>query len=224
MIKIKKIIIVLLGVMTLVFISYTFYHEWFLEVIKILKKPATFVTVLTTFLGILGAYFVANNQIKKTLKFSNPQYLQSFNMVRIHISNFKESAVKIESVVCTADRINTKRKISWVDYMDMQKSIINTIRLLNPDIDEEVILKDFSKIFYKINKDAPPYLYYSMNGLIFKMVYLYNALLWESRYLDLSGEKPKLISGFIGVKMQRYVLRDFINTYKKQVKELNFKN
>ncbi|WP_341320330.1 hypothetical protein NSQ62_11750 [Solibacillus sp. FSL H8-0523] len=219
----KKVILALC-VIALILFSNNLHSEWSLEVISKLKEPATFVTFLATFFGIFGAYSIANIQIKKTLKFSNPQYLQRFNMAKIYMNDFKESAEKVESVVCTAKRINAKQKISWVDYINMQQNIVDTITLLNPDIKEKEILKEFPNILSEINKDSPPYLYFSANGLIYKMVYLYNALLLESRHLDLYGKKPELIMGLLGVKMRRDILKDFIKTYKKLLKGLNLKN
>lgn len=215
----------LLGIIIFI-IFYNFNSEWSLKVIEKLKEPATFVTLLTTFFGILGAYLVANNQIKKTLKFSNPQYLQNFNMAQIHIDEFKRKVEEVERVVCTMNRIRAKYIISWDDLIAIQECIIKTINLLNPDIDKEEILKNFSNVISKINKDAPPYFYYSMNGLIFKMVYLYDALLTECEYLELYGNKPNQIMRYFigGAKMSPTVLKDFTRTYKKQVKGLTFKN
>lgn len=226
MIYIKKIIFVVTVGILVTFICYNLFPNWTLEVLKLLKTPSTFISFLTTFLSILGAYYIAKNQIDKTLKFSKPQYLQNFNMAQIHIKEFEYVVDKIINVVCTADRINAREKISWGDFHRIEKTIIQTIVTLNPDINERVLRINFPKILLEINKEAPPNFYFPMNGLIFKMVAIHDALLDECKYLDLYGDKSSL-KKFISYnrydKFLTKLVKDFKATYKTQFNGLNFK-
>lgn len=211
-------------VLLIVLMCHNIFPNWFLEVIRLLKEPATFISFLTTTLGITGAYLVANYQVSKSLKYANPQYLQNFNTAQIYIRYFIENAEKIANAISTEDRINAKNKIYWSDFNEMENNLLLTIKSINPSIEENLVRKDFTIVLGTINEHAPPYYYKSMNLLIYHMIFIYDMLLKESWYLDLIGDRNNLKylhhdRTFIKFSQKR--LNQFIKDNKKKCKQFN---
>ncbi|GEM_PF-5862165 len=224
MICIKKLIIGVTTGILLVFIFYILFPSWILDVLKLLKKPETFISLLTTSIGIIGAYLVANYQISKSLKYSSPQYLQNFNTAQVPIRYFIEIAKKISNVISTEERIEARYKIYWSDFKEMEENLFCAIQIMNPEISDELVRKDLPSALSKINEHAPPYYYKSMNFLFYQMIYIYDSLLKESEHLDLFGDKSNLkyISSYIsGPKFTPEKIDEFIKNNKKKYKQLN---
>jgi len=228
--SIKTLAQIVLVIIFFAFFSSVFFPEWTLEVWDLIKKPATFISFLTTSLGIMGAYFVANYQFKKTLKFSNPQYLQNFNMAQLHIEKFIELTEKITDIICTSKRVEAKYKISWSDYKELEGHLLATVETLNPKMVGKDIRKELLMVIKELNEYAPPYAYYSMNGLIYYMIDIHDSILMESKNLDLYGSRdglkviwPYLVKG-MEPKISHRRMKKFKRLYKKQIKQLDFKN
>ncbi|MBX8945622.1 hypothetical protein [Lysinibacillus sp. K60] len=149
MVKIKKLILILMVVVLIVLMCHNIFPNWFLEVIRLLKEPATFISFLTTTLGITGAYLVANYQVSKSLKYANPQYLQNFNTAQVPIRYFIEIAKKISNVISTEERVEARYKIYWSDFKEMEENLFCAIQIMNPEISDELVRKDLPSALSK---------------------------------------------------------------------------
>lgn len=198
------------------------FSTWGIGVLEELKKPSSFVTLVSALTGITGAYFIANHQLNKTLKYSNPIYLQRFRSAQLNIDSFLKEAEIIEKNICTGERINAKDNISYYNFEIMRNHLEKVLYKLNPEIKAEE-LKCLDILLGRINQDAPVFYYTSMNGLIFGMISIYDTLLNEVKYLGLSGERQYLLIQRLEVNnIQIYpkMLKKFKRDYIKLKREL----
>lgn len=127
----------ILGAITGLVGLFLLFPTWSIGVLDELKKPSSFVTLIASLTGITGAYFVANHQLNKTLKYSNPIYLQRFRAAQLNIDYFLEEAEKIEINIYTGKRINARDAISYYNFEIMRNDLEKVLYKLNPEITAE---------------------------------------------------------------------------------------
>lgn len=182
---------------------------------------STLSSSIGAFVGVVGALLIANWQTNKVHKMNNMPFYIQFNESQIYINRFNENVDKILIYTQTAERKNASIHLSRVDFMELKNEIENTIKALNPEI-EEVDFKDFSIKLGKIAQNAPLKYYVHFNWLIFSMVIIYNLLLIECKYLIVDPPQPIKI-GSVRHLSYLNIIKSHRKKYKMLKRKLNIK-
>jgi hypothetical protein len=179
---------------------------------------STLSSAIGSFVGILGAFFIAKWQINKGQKLENNPYYFQFNEAQIHINSFYENVKKILEITESADRRNARILLSEIHFLDLKKNLELTIKTLNKEI-REVNFNNFIEQIMILNQNAPLAYYRDLNSLIIEMAWIYNLLIKECKNLvmDLPSEIDIPMGDSLSLNL---ILKRFRQNYKKMKKKL----
>lgn len=181
---------------------------------------STLSSTVGSFVGIAGAFFIAQYQLNKTHKMNNMPFYIQFNDAQININRFNEKVDKILKYTQTTERKHARIFLSHVDFNELKEEVIHTIQKINPEM-ENIDFINLHIDLGKISKNAPLGHYTDINWLIFSMVLIHDLLLRECK--NILMHPPRYLDYRSIAYINQSSSIKIINSHKKKYKMLKKK-
>ncbi|RXY98546.1 hypothetical protein [Fictibacillus sp. S7] len=179
---------------------------------------STLSSCIGSFVGLVGAIFIAIWQVKKAQKLNNIPFYLDFNKAQIYINRYIEKVEEILSKTQGIERKNARKLLSQNDYVYLKENLELAIKTVNKEI-KQVDFKNFSEVVLEINLNAPLTYYKDLNFLFFTMAVMYNFVINDSKNI-VRNLPPKIGLYFANDLPILFILRKFKQRYKKLKKQM----